>query len=103
VVRQSAFELKSDTQTVFIDPFGDPAPLAERGIVFEFPLIEGVEADLVLVTHEHFDHNAVEVVGGDPAVLRSTAGKLDSPIAADRLPGVGEGAPTVVVPAPPAA
>jgi L-ascorbate metabolism protein UlaG (beta-lactamase superfamily) len=39
-----------------------------------------VTADLVLVTHEHADHNAVEVVGGSPAVLRSTAGRLESPL-----------------------
>jgi hypothetical protein len=32
------------------------------------------------VTHEHLDHNGVGVVGGDPAILRSTAGKLDSPV-----------------------
>ena len=46
----------------------------------DYPQIEGVEAELVLVTHEHGDHNGVEVVGGDPAVLRSTAGTLDSPM-----------------------
>jgi L-ascorbate metabolism protein UlaG (beta-lactamase superfamily) len=34
----------------------------------------------VLVTHEHFDHNAVERIGGTPTVLRSTAGRLESPI-----------------------
>jgi L-ascorbate metabolism protein UlaG (beta-lactamase superfamily) len=34
----------------------------------------------VLVTHEHLDHNGVEAVSGDPAVLRSTAGRLASPI-----------------------
>jgi L-ascorbate metabolism protein UlaG (beta-lactamase superfamily) len=32
------------------------------------------------VTHEHVDHNGVEVVGGDPAVLRSTVGTHESPI-----------------------
>ena len=37
-------------------------------------------ADLVLVTHEHLDHNGVEAIGGDPAVLRSTAGRLESPV-----------------------
>ncbi len=47
---------------------------------FEYPAIEGVDADLLLVTHEHLDHNAVEVIGGDPAILRSTAGRLESPI-----------------------
>ena len=28
---------------------------------WDYPAIEGVEADLLLVTHEHVDHNAVEV------------------------------------------
>ena len=51
-----------------------------RGMQFDYPLIEGVEAQLLLVTHEHIDHNGVEAVGGDPAILRSTAGKLESPI-----------------------
>jgi hypothetical protein len=32
------------------------------------------------VTHEHADHNAVEVVGGSPQILRSTAGTFDSPV-----------------------
>jgi L-ascorbate metabolism protein UlaG (beta-lactamase superfamily) len=39
-----------------------------------------VSADVLLVTHEHLDHNAVEVIGGDPAVLRSTAGRHESPV-----------------------
>jgi L-ascorbate metabolism protein UlaG (beta-lactamase superfamily) len=47
---------------------------------WEYPAIEGVSADLVLVTHEHLDHNAVEVIEGDPTILRSTAGRLESPI-----------------------
>ena len=34
----------------------------------------------MLVTHEHADHNGVETIGGDPAVLRSTAGRLESPL-----------------------
>lgn len=38
-----------------VDPFGDMGKAAQ--------------------THEHFDHNAVEVVGGSPAVIRSTAGR----------------------------
>jgi hypothetical protein len=77
---QSAFRLTADDRTVFIDPFGDVSGLAERGIVFEYPPIAGVTADLVLVTHEHRDHNGVEAIGGDPVVLRSTAGRLESPI-----------------------
>jgi L-ascorbate metabolism protein UlaG (beta-lactamase superfamily) len=77
---QSAFRLTAGGTTVFIDPFGDVSGLAARGVGFDYPPIEGVTADLVLVTHEHADHNGVEAIGGDPAVLRSTAGRLDSPV-----------------------
>jgi L-ascorbate metabolism protein UlaG (beta-lactamase superfamily) len=80
---QSAFHLNvpeaSSPASVFIDPFGDMSALAGRGMQFEYPAIEDVEADLLLVTHEHRDHNGVEAIGGDPAILRSTAGRLDSP------------------------
>jgi L-ascorbate metabolism protein UlaG (beta-lactamase superfamily) len=78
---QSAFRVSGAEATVFIDPFAEPPPaVAARGIQFDYPPIEGVEADLLLVTHEHFDHNGVDVIGGDPAVLRSTAGRLESPV-----------------------
>ncbi|HKN93881.1 MAG TPA: MBL fold metallo-hydrolase [Thermoleophilaceae bacterium] len=77
---QSAFRLSAGGTTVFIDPFGDMSGLGSRGLEFNYPAISGVEADLLLVTHEHRDHNAADVIGGDPAVLRSTAGKLESPI-----------------------
>ena len=77
---QSAFELAADEASVFIDPFGDVSLLASRGLQFDYPAIEGVEATLVLVTHEHRDHNGVEAIGGSPSVLRSTAGTLESPV-----------------------
>ena len=77
---QSAFALSSTEASVFIDPFGDMAAARDRGMQWDYPAIEDVSADLLLVTHEHFDHNAVDVIGGDPAILRSTAGKLESPI-----------------------
>jgi L-ascorbate metabolism protein UlaG (beta-lactamase superfamily) len=76
---QSAF-LISGERRVFVDPFGPMEGLAERGMQFDYPPIEGVEADLLLVTHEHVDHNAVDVVGGSPQILRSTAGTFDSPL-----------------------
>lgn len=77
---QSAFRLSTPEQAVMIDPFGDLSAMRERGIRWDYPAIEGVDADLLLVTHEHGDHNGVEVVGGQPAILRSTAGRLDSPV-----------------------
>ncbi len=77
---QSAFELQGGEGTVVIDPFGDLSGLTGRGIQFDYPAISGAQAQLVLVTHEHADHNGVEVVGGEPAVLRSTAGRLQSPL-----------------------
>jgi L-ascorbate metabolism protein UlaG (beta-lactamase superfamily) len=78
---QSAF-LLSGERSVAIDPFGPSmAELASsRGIVFDYPPIEGVEADLLLITHEHADHNAAETIGGPPVVIRSTAGTIDSPL-----------------------
>jgi L-ascorbate metabolism protein UlaG (beta-lactamase superfamily) len=63
-----------------VDPFGDMSAAAARGLQFDYPPIEGVTADLVLVTHEHGDHNAANAVGGSPVVLRSTAGRLESPL-----------------------
>jgi L-ascorbate metabolism protein UlaG (beta-lactamase superfamily) len=77
---QSAFRLAAGDTTVVIDPFGDLSDLKERGIRFDYPPIPAVTADVVLVTHEHSDHNGIEVVAGDPFVLRSTAGILSSPI-----------------------
>jgi L-ascorbate metabolism protein UlaG (beta-lactamase superfamily) len=77
---QSAFALSALEASVFIDPFGDLTPLAERGMQFDYPAIETGEIDLLLVTHEHLDHNGVEAIPGEPVILRSTAGRLDSPI-----------------------
>lgn len=77
---QSAFHLSGGEASVAIDPFGDLSGLTSRGLQFDYPQIEGVAADLLLVTHEHADHNGVEVIGGDPAIVRSTAGTLESPL-----------------------
>ncbi len=76
---QSSY-LLSGEHTVFIDPFGDVSRLASQGLRFDYPPIEGVEAELVLVTHEHGDHNAVEVIVGEPVVIRSRAGTHESPV-----------------------
>ncbi|MFI5027563.1 MAG: MBL fold metallo-hydrolase [Solirubrobacterales bacterium] len=78
---QSAFTITGPEGKVVIDPFDDMSALAERrGMQFDYPPIEVDGVDLLLVTHEHVDHNGVAAVGGDPQVLRSTAGRLDSPL-----------------------
>ena len=102
---QSAFLLSANGMSVMIDPFGDMSAAASRGLEFNYPPIENVTADLVLVTHEHLDHNAVEVVSGDPPVIRSTAGRFDSPVGQvvgiasehDRAAGTERGPNTIFV------
>jgi L-ascorbate metabolism protein UlaG (beta-lactamase superfamily) len=76
---QSAFLLAGE-RTVVVDPFGDMSGLASRGLRFDYPPLVDVRADLLLVTHEHGDHNAVEVVAGEPVVLRARAGTFESPV-----------------------
>jgi L-ascorbate metabolism protein UlaG (beta-lactamase superfamily) len=74
---QSAFLLTGEQHRVFIDPFGDVG--GGSTLTWSYPLIEGAAADLLLVTHDHLDHNAVDVVAGDPLVL-AKAGTHESPI-----------------------
>jgi L-ascorbate metabolism protein UlaG (beta-lactamase superfamily) len=76
---QAAFRLSDGKDTIFIDPF-NAAMFAARGMRWDYPAIAGVEAQLLLVTHEHGDHNAVDVIDGDPVILRATAGTHASPI-----------------------
>lgn len=76
---QSAFLISGERVRVFIDPFGDVSRFTSQGVDWSYPPIEGIDADLLLVTHEHSDHNAVDVVGGEPVVIRS-ARTHDSPV-----------------------
>ena len=72
---QSSFLLDGE-KAVFIDPFSETLSASGR---FRYPPIEGVVADLLLVTHEHGDHNGVDAVGGEPTVLRAP-GTYESPV-----------------------
>jgi L-ascorbate metabolism protein UlaG (beta-lactamase superfamily) len=77
---QSAYTLTGAEHTVAIDPFGDlGAALAGRRR-FDYPPVPAHAADLLLVTHEHADHNGVEAITGSPQVVRSTAGRFDTPV-----------------------
>lgn len=76
---QSTFRLTDDDgRSVVIDPF-DAGVFAARDMPW-YPALEGVTADLVLVTHEHGDHNAVHVIEGEPALVRSLAGTHETPL-----------------------
>jgi L-ascorbate metabolism protein UlaG (beta-lactamase superfamily) len=78
---QSAFTLTADDTTVFIDPFPDMAAFSKnRSVQWDYPPIQADGVDLLLITHEHIDHNGTDSIAGEPATLRSTAGTLDSPI-----------------------
>jgi L-ascorbate metabolism protein UlaG (beta-lactamase superfamily) len=74
---QSAFRLSDGERAVVIDPFDVEQIRAHRR--WDYPAID-TPADVLLVTHEHVDHNAVHVVSGEPATLRSTAGTHASPV-----------------------
>jgi L-ascorbate metabolism protein UlaG (beta-lactamase superfamily) len=76
---QSAFLLSgANDSAVLIDPFGDLGALTGGRVRWEYPPVENVEADLLLITHEHGDHNCAEAVVSEPQVIRSTAGRFDT-------------------------
>lgn len=77
---QSAFALTSRAGRVFVDPFGSMDSARQRGMTWNYPAIEGAAADLLLVTHEHGDHNAVELITEVKQTVRSLAGTFDTPI-----------------------
>ena len=77
---QSAF-LLSGSHEVLIDPFGAVGEgMASRGLEFRYPPVGPVRADLLLITHEHGDHNHAESATGAPVMIRSTAGRRESPV-----------------------
>ncbi|MEA2046220.1 MAG: MBL fold metallo-hydrolase [Euryarchaeota archaeon] len=58
----ACFEIVDSRGTrIVIDPFDDT-------VGYEVP---SVEADVVLVSHDHHDHNNVKAIRGDPQVVRS--------------------------------
>ncbi|HEY5035449.1 MAG TPA: MBL fold metallo-hydrolase [Candidatus Dormibacteraeota bacterium] len=83
---QSAFALAAGHDSVFIDPFGDMAAARGRGMTWSYPAIADAVADLLLVTHEHGDHNAVQVIADVKQTVRSSAGTVDTQLG--RLVGV---------------
>jgi len=82
---QSAFVLKTSTGLqALLDP-------ASSGTGYKIPTQTGI--DLVTVSHEHTDHNAVNLAPGNPLVLRGLAGndwaKIDQTVKDVRVRTVG--------------
>ena len=75
---QSAFALTGSVD-VFIDPFGDMSAAAGRGMTWTYPAITDTSADLLLITHEHRDHNAAEAISDVKQPVRSSAGTFETP------------------------
>ncbi len=73
-IGHAAFLWKApDGTRVLVDPYQDP----DEGSAWfegEFPEIE---TDLVVSTHDHFDHNAVALAAGDPAIMTG-AGEFET-------------------------
>jgi L-ascorbate metabolism protein UlaG (beta-lactamase superfamily) len=103
---QSAFTLDGEAATVFIDPWGDMSAAASKGIEWNYPAISPpAGVDLLIVTHEHSDHNGVEIIDGEPTLVRSQAGTHSSPLGDvvaiasehDDVAGTQNGPNTIVV------
>jgi L-ascorbate metabolism protein UlaG (beta-lactamase superfamily) len=103
---QSAFTLEGEDATVFVDPWGDMSAAAARGIEWNYPeIVSPAGVDLLIVTHEHSDHNGVEKIDGEPTLVRSLAGTHDSPLGQvvaiasehDGVAGTERGPNTIVV------
>lgn len=62
----SCFELRN-TIGLVIDPHDG------KSIGIKAPV---VKADIVLVTHDHFDHNCVRIVKGEPTVVREAGDRI---------------------------
>lgn len=67
----SCFLVTGTQARVVVDPF-------ETGPHFTYPPVTAL-ADLVLITHEHFDHNNAGAVTGSPVIIRGP-GEWKSPV-----------------------
>ncbi len=77
---QSAFHLETAEGSAFIDPFGVFQKDARPSMQFDYPAIPRLAVDLLLITHEHFDHNGKEALEEPKALVRSTAGRFKTPL-----------------------
>ncbi|MCR4783438.1 MAG: MBL fold metallo-hydrolase [bacterium] len=60
----SCFYIKTAKKTsIILDPYADLVP-------YQFP---SIDADVVVMSHEHRDHNAAYRVGGNPDIIKPTS------------------------------
>ena len=78
---QAAFLLESAAGSVALDPFDMAGGFAGRsGMVFDYPQLPRLRPDLVLISHEHFDHNGLSALQAPEKVIRMTAGRFATPV-----------------------
>lgn len=56
----SSFRIKGKTVTIVTDPY------TSEKVGFKFPKLE---ANIVTVSHDHFDHNQAHLIAGDPKIV----------------------------------
>ena len=58
----ASFIIETDSRTIITDPFNE---------TYGYPM-NPVTADIITVSHEHGDHNAVATVSGEPRIIRGS-------------------------------
>lgn len=62
----ACFLIETEKMRIVSDPFNEGVG---------YPIFKGA-ADLVTISHDHWDHNAVQLIGGDPFIVREAGSFL---------------------------
>ena len=57
----SMWKIWNNEVSIIIDPFED----------IGYPIPENITADIILSSHDHFDHNNFKIISGDPQIINS--------------------------------
>ncbi len=76
-IGHACFSIEAEEGRIITDPFAEEIP-------YEFP---EVAADLVMISHEHFDHNAAHRIPGDRSVVHGTGSFEIGGIPIEGIPG----------------
>jgi L-ascorbate metabolism protein UlaG (beta-lactamase superfamily) len=72
----SFWQIKSDEAVIITDPFTD----------IGYNMNISPTADIVLSSHDHFDHNNIELIAGDPIVIRKPGKYYEKGITIEMFP-----------------